>query len=217
MHTAVVGESYVDKNSSKLQYYLKSIIQRQMFSLSIFKPDSFTGEVTDFELWCDNEMIGEKTPIDKELRHLALTKENVDRVFIRLYNGEDFVDDCDIDPEMEKGYLDVTTSLDVKKDEGGEIGTYMVEVSSVTGLTSVTLKPDESEGIASFRIISKEGTPLGDGSKTPVDKKFTHLGLVSSDLENLEIEFYDDGDTLKYKGRFDTTNKKLKKVVNVTE
>ncbi len=217
MHTAVVGESYVDKNSSKVQYYLKPIIQREMFSLSIFVPDGFTGEITDFEFWCDNEMIGERTPKDKELRHLMLTTENVEKTFIRFYNGEEFVDDCEFDSSQEQGYLDVTTGVDVKKNEGGEIGTYLVEVSSVTGLTSVTLKPNETEQVASFRILTKDGTPLGDGNKIKIDKKFTHLGLVSTDLAELEIEFYDEGDSLKYKGRFDTANKKLLKKEDLTQ
>ena len=117
----------------------------------------------------------------------------------------------------DEGYLDVTTGVDVKKNEGGEIGTYLVEVSSVTGLTSVTLKPNETEQVASFRILTKDGTPLGDGNKIKIDKKFTHLGLVSTDLAELEIEFYDEGDSLKYKGRFDTTNKKLLKKEDLTQ
>ena len=217
MHTAVVGESYLDKNSSRIQYFLKPIIQREMFTLSIFVPENFEGEITDFEFWCDNEMIGERTPKDKELRHLMLTTENVEKTFIRLYDGEKFVDDCEIDSSVESDYLNVTTSIDVKKDQNGEIGTYLVEVSTVTGLTSLTLKPDENEGIKSFRIMSKDGTPLGDGSRTEISKKFTHLGLVASDLGELEIEFYDDSDSLKYKGRFDTTTQKLKKKDNLTE
>ena len=217
MHTAVVGESYVDKNSSRIQYYLKPIIQREMFSLSIFVPEGFKGEITDFEFWCDNEMIGQRTPKDQELRHLMLTTENVEKTFIRFYNGEDFVDDCEFDSSVEQGYLDVTTSTDVKTNEGAEIGTYLVEVSTVTGLTSITLKPAGSEGIASYRILTKEGEPLGDGNKLKIDKKFTHLGLVSSDLVNLEIEFYDDSDALKYKGRFDTANQKLLKKENLAQ
>ncbi len=211
MHTAVVGESYVDKSSSQIHYYLKPIIQREMFALSLFVPEGFPREITHFELWCDKEQIGERTPVDKELRHLTLTKENVQKVMIRLYDGETFIDDCEIDPIDEQGVLNVTTALDVKKKESGEIGTYLTEVSDITGFTSLTLKPDESEGIASFRIISKDGAPLGDGSQTKIDKKFTHLGLVASDLVNLEIEFYGADGSLKYKGRFDTSNNKLKK------
>ncbi len=211
MKTAVVGESYVDKSKNQVIYYLKPIIQRELFELSIFVPDGFPTEITDFELWCDNRLIGEKTPKDKTLRHMMLTKESIGEAKIRLYNGDEVVDDCKIDPEEEQGVLDVTTSRDVKKNTGDEIGTYTTAVSEVTKLLSVTLKPDKSEGIAAFRILTKDGAPLGNGEKTKIDKSFTHLGLVASDLKDLEIEFYGADDALKYKGRFDTANQKLKK------
>ncbi|MBQ9549537.1 MAG: hypothetical protein IJU87_01870 [Lachnospiraceae bacterium] len=209
MQTAVVGESYVEKDTTEAKYYLRSIIQKEMFELSIFIPDGFPVEISDFELWCDNEMIGERTPIDKTLRHLALTKDNVKEVKIRLYNGDDFVDDCLINPDEESGTLNVTTAMDIRKDETGDLGTYDVTTSQVTGMASIRITPLESEGIKFYRIITTDGTPLGTGEVLPVDKEFRHLGLVGNGLNELNIELYTTESDLKTVGRFDTGNKKI--------
>lgn len=211
LQTAVVGQSYVTQNKDEATYYLKSIIQREMFELSIYIPDNFDVKITDYELWCDNEQIGKRTSKDKSLRHLALSKENVDKVMIRLYNGDEFIDDCVINPADESGTLNITTRLDVNKDATGDVGTYDVKTSEVTGLATITLTPLESEGIAYFKLIDEEGKALGGDEPVDVKKGLTHLGLVSTDLDKLTVEYYDENKSLKYKGYFDTQNKKLKR------
>ncbi len=211
LHAAVVGESYVEKDTKEANYYLKPIIQRELFELTIYIPEDFPVEITDFELWCDNTQVGGRTPKDKSLRELMLTKEKVDKVFIRLYNGSEFVDDCTIDPSEESGTLNITTAMNIRKQDTGEVGTYETSVSDVTGLASIKIVPLESEGIGYFRILTKEGTPLGDGKLVSVDESFTHLGLVSVNLSELKLELYDKNQSFKYAASFDTVNKKIKK------
>ncbi len=211
MQTAVVGESYVEKDSKEARYYLTAIIQRQMFELSVYIPEDFPVTITDFELWCDNVMIGQRTAADGSLRAIALEKEKVDKVFIRLYNGSEFVDDCVIDPQEESGILNIVTAMNVNKDETGDLGTYNTVTSDITGLMSLDIVPLPSENIAYFRILTEDGIPFGDGSLISIDKSFTHLGLVSTDLSELKIELYGKDEALLYQGRFDTVNKKIKK------
>ncbi len=211
LKTAVVGESFTEKSTSEATYYLKPIIQRELFELSVYFPDEFPVEITDFELWCDNEQIGERTPKDGKLRHLMLSKQKVEEVKIRFYNGDEFVDDCVIDPDEESGVLSIVTAIDINKLESGEVGTYETNVSEVTGLYSITMKPVESENIAFYRLLSEDGTPLASKDMVKIDQKFTYLGLLSTDMDKLKIEFYDNSQALLYKGYFDTTNKKLKK------
>ena len=214
LNTAVVGESYVTEEKDEASYFIKSIIQREIFELSIYVPDDFDTEITDFELWCDNEKIGDRTPKDKTLRHLSLSKEKVNKVLIRLYNGSEFVDDCEIDPAEEKGTLNITTRMNINKDETGDLGTYDIETSTVTGFSTITFKPLESEEIAAYRILDSEGNPLMQKDPIKIDRSFTHLGLVASDLKNVKLEFYGSDGELKYKGYFDTQNKKIKRELN---
>ncbi len=211
MKTAVVGESYVDKDSKQAMYYMKSIIQRELFELTIFIPKDFPTEISDFELWCDNVQIGERTPIDKALRHLALTKDKVSQVKIRLYNGDKVVDDCVIDASEEQGVLNITTSMEIKKDETGVVGTFTTALSDVTGLVTINFSPLESEGIKYYRVLAEDGTAMGDGKIRPVTSSFKHLGLVSNDLSKLKIECYDESKSLKYNAYLDQTNGKMMK------
>ena len=96
----------IPQNQKEIRYFLKTIIQREMFELSLCVPEDYPVEITDFELWADNERIGERTPVDKSLKHLALSKNNVDEVHILLYNNKDeLVADCKIDPDEESGEL----------------------------------------------------------------------------------------------------------------
>ena len=213
MQTAVVGESYVTKDEKEAKYFLKSIIQRELFELSIYIPEDFPVEITDFELWCDNIKIGEKTPADKSLRHLALTKDKVNQVKIRLYDGDEFIDDCIIDPNEETGTLNITTAMDINKDETGVVGSYTTTISDVTGFMTLNITPLKSEGIKSYRVLASDGTPLGDGKIKDVSRGFTHLGLVAGDLGKLKIEFYDESGKLKYTGYLDASGGKLRKTI----
>ncbi|MBQ7583420.1 MAG: TolC family protein [Lachnospiraceae bacterium] len=213
MQTAVVGESYVKKDGKEARYYLKSIIQRELFELSIYIPEDFPTEITDFELWCDNIQVGDRTPKDKSLRHLALTKDKISQVKIRLYNGDEFVDDCVIDPNEESGVLNITTALEIKKEETGVIGTYTSSFSDVTGLLTLTFTPLESEGIKYYRVLASDGTAMGDGKVRDITRTFTHLGLVSGDFSKLKLEFYDEAKSLKYTGYLDPANGKIRKTI----
>ncbi len=211
MQTAVVGESYVTEDTEDAIYYLKSIVHRELFELSVHIPDDFEVSITDFELWCDDEQIGERTPIDKTIRHLKLSKDRVDKVMIRLYDGDKFVDDCVINQDDESGILNITTKLEINKEETGDLGTYNVTTSNVTGFMTLELKPLESEGIEYFKVFDQEGQALGDGNPVSVKKGFTHLGLVSSDLDKITLELYGADQSLKYKAYLDTQNNKIKK------
>lgn len=214
MQTAVVGESYVTKDDKEARYYLKAIIQRELFELSLYIPEDFPVDITDYELWCDNIQVGERTPVDKTLRHLALTKDKISQAKIRLYNGSEFVDDCVIDPSEESGVLNINTAMDIKKDETGVVGTYSSSLSDVTGLLTLNFTPLESEGIKYYRVLAKDGTPMGDGQVRAIDRGFTHLGLVSADLSNIKIECYDSDQKLKYTAYLDAANGKMRKTVS---
>ena len=80
--TETVPAPLSEAEKNKPIYVLKPIVEREMFELTVFIPDDYPITITDFELWADGELIGERTPIDKSLRHLAITKETVSKVTI---------------------------------------------------------------------------------------------------------------------------------------
>ncbi|RAZ70779.1 hypothetical protein DK853_44010, partial [Klebsiella oxytoca] len=60
-------------------------------------PDGFTPEITDFELWVNGVQIGERTPAAESIRHLTLALDGIDTAFIRLYNSDELVSECEIE------------------------------------------------------------------------------------------------------------------------
>ena len=211
LQVAEVGESYVERDTKEAMYFLTPIIQRELFELNLFIPEDFPIEITDFELWCDDTQIGDRTAIDKSLRHLTLSKDNVETVKIRLYNGDEFVDECKIDPGEESGVLNIVTAISINKDETGIVGTYFTTTSDVTGIMTIAFTPLESEGIKYYRILTEDGKTIGKSDKTEITEEFKHLGLVSSDLDKLIIEFYGEAEMLLYTAYMDVGSGKLRK------
>ena len=88
-----------------ITYFLRPIVKDSHFELSLYVPDDYPIVITDFELWVNNQQIGGRTKVDSNLRHLILTKEKIENIWIRLYNDEEFVADCSINPYDEIGFL----------------------------------------------------------------------------------------------------------------
>ncbi|MCR5626468.1 MAG: TolC family protein [Lachnospiraceae bacterium] len=216
MQTAKEGESYVEKSKTKLHYTLKPIIEKFEFELTLSKPEDFPIEVTDYELWADKTQIGERMPFDKSLRHLMLTTTEADRFFVRLYDGDKFIDDCDFDPEVESGDLEVISDLAIKKNEGEVVGTYEIVSNEETGFMDITLKLDD-EKVKKYQFTDENGNKVGASAPLEIEKPLRHLGLVETDLGTLTVEFFDEGGTSLYKARLDTQNVKVKKLVDEEE
>ncbi|MBQ7564203.1 MAG: hypothetical protein IJT16_09460 [Lachnospiraceae bacterium] len=210
MMRLLMEESYIEKETGKAMYYIRPIVQREMFELSVSIPLDFPVDITDFELWCDGVLIGEKTNVRKTLRELTIKKEGIGRAVLRFYTGADFVDDCVIDPSLEKGTLDIT--LDVKPKGGeGELCGYSLTESSISGLVTLRLLVDEAGDLGYFRLLTKEGTVLGGGSYTPVNGSFSYLKVLSSDLSDLTIDLYDTNKEFLYGAHFNTGSHTIEK------
>ncbi len=206
MQTAVVGESYIEAVTAKGPYYtLKPIIQNQEFELSIHVPDDSEVEITDFELWADGVKVGDRTSKDKKLRHLMLTVDNVSEVKIRLYNGDEFVDDCIIDPSETSGQLQLTVGYDIKKNLPGEIASYEITVNETTGMVELSVKPDNKD-VKFFKIMTDDGKVLGIDEQIPIEKTLKYIAILQESLEDLKVEFYDESGEVLEKGRFDPDN-----------
>lgn len=204
------GNSYVEEEYAQgAYYYIESIIQEQEFRVGVGIPDDFEVSVTHFELWCDGTRIGDRTEIDKTIRHLALAVDSVSEVKLRLYDGDTFVDDCVIDPDVYSGPLEIVKGYTTVSSENPEIGTYTSQTGSVTEMVTITLKPNESEGIAYYLVKNEEGKYLVTSTLIPINTGFRYLPLVQDSMEQLTIEFYGEDSRLKYTGYFETRNMKL--------
>lgn len=212
--TAVGGDSYLTPQEYEgATYYIKTQIEDSIFELGVNIPDDFSITITDYELWCDGEQIGERTPTDQVIRHLALSKEGIEKAFIRLYNDGEFVDDCEIDPQEYSGELIITGGYELVEPEIEELASYSLRVSEDTGLATLKFTPTPELGIAKYALESETGKKLNGDSLTDIKDSFTYLSILAQDPESVTVLFYDSNDTLLYKGYFDTANYVIRKEV----
>ena len=213
LNTGNGGQSYIEEDlAGGAYYYIEPIIQEEEFRLGVSIPAEFEVDITHFELWCDGQQIGERTEIDKTLRHLMLAVDQVDEVKIRFYNDETFVDDCVIDPSVYSGPLEIVAGYSIVEGEQTQIGTYESDDGSTTGLLTITLKPDAAEQIGYYRIRTEDGKNLVGDALIPIGTPFRYPALVTGELGTLVIEFYGEDSSLKYTGYFDTGNRRLMKI-----
>lgn len=204
------GESIViEEKVEGSHYYIEQIIQNEEFRLRIQLAEELDGQITDYELWCDQTQIGARTPINKTIRHLALALTGIDVVKIRFYNGNDFVCDCEIDQSELSGELAIIIDYHVVDPQSMEIGTYSCKINDTTQCTELKLAPDTTEGIGYYRICTSTGKYLCSEELIEITKEFQYLSLLEPDLAKVTVEFYDLEKNKLYDGSFDTSNLKL--------
>lgn len=213
------GTSYVVADEGEgVYYYIRTLASGTAFELGIDVPEDYDEvSITDFELWVrlgtEQVQVGGRIPVDGRLKHLQLDIGSVDRVFIRLYNDGEFIDDCEIRPSEYSGRLNIVTGYRIEKSEDSKIGTYAVETTD-TGLALLSITPKAGEGIAGYTIQDADGVSLLDGSVVPVKEAFRYLSAAANDLEELTILFYNaEGEEL-YKARFRTSDNTIRREGN---
>lgn len=213
------GTSYVVADEGEgVYYYIRTLASGTAFELGIDVPEDYDEvSITDFELWVrlgtEQVQVGGRIPVDGRLKHLQLDIGSVDRVFIRLYNDGEFIDDCEIRPSEYSGRLNIVTGYRIEKSEDSKLGTYAVETTD-TGLALLSITPKAGEGIAGYTIQDADGVSLLDGSVVPVKEAFRYLSAAANDLEELTILFYNaEGEEL-YKARFRTSDNTIRREGN---
>lgn len=205
------GKSYVVEDEGEgIYYFIHSMVENNIFELGLSVPENFEIGVSDYELWVDNMQVGTRTAVNKTIRHLALDMEEVDRVFIRLYDGDTFVDDCDIDPSVYSEKL-LITNYRIETTGSSQIGSYTAKTNSATGMLEfkITLNPDQMAEF--YNIKTADGKYLVSDKKIPVKDKFSYLAAAEGSLEDLTICLYDKSGVLLFEARPQSADQTLQK------
>lgn len=205
------GKSYVVEDEGEgIYYFIHSMVENNIFELGLSVPENFEIGVSDYELWVDNMQVGVRTAVNKTIRHLALDMEEVDRVFIRLYDGDTFVDDCDIDPSVYSEKL-LITNYRIETTGSSQIGSYTAKTNSATGMLEfkITLNPDQMAEF--YNIKTADGKYLVSDKKIPVKDKFSYLAAAEGSLEDLTICLYDKSGALLFEARPQSADQTLQK------
>jgi len=205
MDTAQSGQSYVVKDQGEgVYYYIHSLVSDNLFEFGLSVPQDFAISLTDYELWVDGVQVGSRTAIDKTIRHLELDIDQVGEAFVRLYDGDSFVDDCAFDASVYSDRLTITTGYRVEKEEETKVAAYVASTDQDTGLFTLTVIPEPGSGIAYYNIKTQAGDYLVSDEKRSVKETFRYLPIAEGSLDTLTICFYGEDQELLYEATFHT-------------
>lgn len=206
------GYSYaVENEGSGVYYYIHQMAAENVFEFGLTVSEDADVALTDFELWVDGVQVGSRTPLSSVIRHLSLDLDKTDRVFVRIYNNDTFVDDCDIDPTVYSGKLDITSDYTIVSNESDLVGHYGIETDN-KGMMVINIIPEMDTTYAYYNIMTESGDYLQSEDKISIKQDFKYLQLAQSSLEELIINFYDEGGNLVYKARFKDSDKTIRKI-----
>lgn len=187
--------------ASGATYSIRSIVDTQEFVLYVDIPDGFEPQVTHFELWADNRQIGQRVPVTGSIRHLKIAVSDVNSIFVRLYNGSDFVDDCAIDPDTSYGPLNITSSYKVDELVNYPvIGTYTIEDDTTTDMIRVRFAFDQTAvkdvypkgaDVAFYNLATEKSLYLFSNDLIAQDQAFSYMAFIKRDVGKLTLRLFD--------------------------
>ena len=202
------GTSYIiDEETDVAMYYINSIIEENMFEFGIFIPEDFETEITHYELWADSYQIGSRTAIDKSIRHLMITMEDVDKFYVRVYDGENFVDECEIDTQVYQGELTIIEGYVISEEVvDATIGTYRIEEIENTSMSEIILSIDSAEGVNYYSLTNSEGKTIYTDELINITESFEYLSFITGNLEKVTIKCYDKDKAFLYDAYFESAD-----------
>lgn len=188
------ADSYAEIDTPDGAYYhLSTSVEDMVFTFGVEIPEGYTPEVTQFELWYEGQQIGERTSIEQEIRHLALDYGETSTLTLRLYNGDTFVGECEIDARVPRDTISFFEDSGAQETEE-KIGTYTMTASTVGGMkmTELSLSVNASVGAEYFLITYDDGKPVGSSEPTAIDDSLRYLTMLAASAEEIQVVLYDE-------------------------
>ena len=184
-------------------YYIYTSVADLTFYIGVSIPEGFEPAVDSFEVWYEDTQIGTRTAVGEELRHLTIDYGGTNMLTIRLYNGDEYVTECEVDASVPRDVLDLGAEQ-VEEATQRIIGTYQVKtvVQSDVSVSSLSLSVDQSEGAATYTLSYGE-QGIYTTEPMAIDEPFTYLTLLISSLEDVTVQLYDSGGAHLLDAKFD--------------
>ncbi|MDR1674701.1 MAG: hypothetical protein LBR54_04545 [Oscillospiraceae bacterium] len=195
-------------------YYIYNDVADLTFVFGLDIPRDYEPEITHYEIWYEGVQIGTRSPIAAAIKHLTLVNAESDFLTVRVFNGDDFVGECEVDTAVPREKLPIEkTSAEEEVPAESTAGTYEVITETVGGVStsSIQMNFDAASGIAFYKITYGE-KDVFKSELTPASDKFTYLTLLISALDRAKIEFYGQNKESLGQGRFDTLTQEIIKV-----
>jgi hypothetical protein len=138
-----------------------------------------------------------------------------DMLTVRLFNGDDFIDECEIDTMIPRDILPVARAA---ADDGAvtetTVGTYTVS-TTVTGSVStsqLTLLFSPVAGAGFYRIAYGDNDVFSS-ELVPATDSFSYLTLLIISLADVKLIVYDKDREQLFEARFDTSDQTVKRQI----
>lgn len=189
-------------------YYIYSSVADLAFNIGVSIPDEFEPTIDSFEVWYGGTQIGTRTQLGTELRHLMLDYQDTNKLLIRLYNGDTFVDECEINATVPRDVLPIAGTKAEAKTR--VVGSYEVRTTVQGGVSVSELKMSVNavEGVDSF-ILRYGEQGVYTTEKHSVKESFSYLTLLIASLEEVTAELYDSAGQKRMDVRFDIETQQL--------
>lgn len=189
-------------------YYIYTRVADLTFYIGVSIPDGFEPAVDSFEVWYAGTQIGQRTNTGEELQHLTLDYQDSSTLTIRLYNGDEFVEECEIDASIPRDVLDI--ELEAPSPATRVVGTYKISTAIEGGVSVSELKlsVNAAEG-AEYYTLHYGENGVYTTEQYPARETFQYLTLLIASLEDVTGTLYDRNGRELCIFRFDTKTQEL--------
>lgn len=209
MRAAQGGNSFLaDEVKGEAYYYIEYAVEDNLFRMGVSIPENYSIKITDFELYVNGGRVGERTPIENDLEHLALGLDKTESVKLYLYDGQQLAAVCEIDPGVYQDTLDIKGGYTlVQEHTVRTVATYRYRLDDNTNMVTLSISPVTSAGngeqAAYYRLENREGISISGDDFIDISQDFCYLSLLVGDLSQIQAAFYDQSENLLYKGFFE--------------
>ena len=189
-------------------YYIYTSVADLTFYFGVSIPEDYVPAVDSFEIWYEGTQIGERTRVGTELRHLALDYQDTSTLLVRLYQGDTFIDECQINTAVPRDRLDI--ALEKVEEEERVVGTYSVS-TTLQGNVSVSelkLRINAVEGAATYTLSYGEGGIYTSDPRS-TNESFVYLTLFISSLNDVTLNLFNSAGELVAKATFDPSTQEI--------
>lgn len=215
--TTVGGDSYlIPEEVEGLMYYIKYQVESNIFDMGLYIPDNFEIEFDKFELWVDTKKVAQ-SDAELTIKHMGMILDGSENVFLRFYNGDNVICDCEIDPSEYSGPLTLIAGYHLKPMEEIDtvLGTYTIRDNPVTGMQVFRFEPSKTfSDIKYFRLTNSAGNALVDSEPVAVTDEKEYVVRLTGAEEALRVEALNDNYEVVAIGTLDPDMMQIIKLTN---
>ncbi|MDR0817578.1 MAG: TolC family protein [Clostridiales Family XIII bacterium] len=191
----------------QIWYSIYGDVAELTFVFGIDVPDDFEPEVTHYELWYDDTKISGHEDASKSFTHLTLDYGDSNMLKVRLFDGDKFVAECQIDTSEPRGPLPIAKTPEASEPDESVIGTYQIETKVIGPVNTSVMTPTFNSDLeVAAYSLSYKGQNIGEEASTPAGQGFNYLALLAADITEVELTAYDNKGDKICTGYFDSTD-----------